>query len=1770
MSLVRTAYIFRKSMEIRRAALGTTASLAIAIALLNPAPAEAQFNGTAGPWSGVNASSLGTNNIEVTSSNAVINWTATSNDFLSSTSTQNFSSTSLSDYTVLNRITPADANNPIQLNGSVTSTVAGGAIGGNIWFYSPSGIIIGATANFDVGGLLLTSLTLVNAWSADADGFSVSFAKVAGDGGTITIDGGADIKALNQNSYIAIVAPRIVQDGSLATGGSAALVAAETLTMTMTDGLFNIQVGLNGGTGDDNGIVHTGSTTGPTTGGNIYMVAVPKNQALTMLLDGTIGFDATSATELNGQIILSAGWNVNHTGEVVSEDGTSFPSTNGSAHTGASASILIGASSATTFTSNVYGISSGTITALATLGNLDFAGDLVLRSFFAPSLGDILLSADAGYTLTVGDNVDIYSTGSGNESAPRVEIRASGGNVSIDGRVDLAVGKSIYGTYGTASLFAQGGSLTIDGATTLNAAASAASPDGDSQSTDNQGGQIYVEAYNGGSITTGAMSLNVSANGQNNDGGGDLTGGDGTGGIINIISGGNGAITVNGNLTALADGYGGNLLDGGVTAGTGYGGTVYMRASGTSTIDITGNYWARSLGIGGTWQGSPNPLVANGGVGDGGWANIENDGGTIDIDGNLTLEANGTGGNGQTGGDGFGGNAGVFGDDGSLTFGGNASVAAIGFGGSATTGFGGSGGNGWGGVAFIEANAYPGGIQVHASAASITGGNATVDASGVGGNGGAGDGTTAAGNGGNGYGGLYTGSEASGGAFVLADAAGGTLSLSNIFVYSNGRGGIGGAGGTGQVGGTGGNAFGGTAQAGNRNEYGVTSFSGSATFGDVTVSASGQGGAGGAGEGAADDGDGGDGTGGTAVVTVRGTTSANSLLIQSNGTGGVGANGGNGYGGGGENVESVHAAQLFVDANSAAIITGNVDVQAIGLGGVGLTGNGGDGFGGTGYVTVSAGGTLDAGDDGNGGRLRSGDIFVRARGEGGAGGNGINGGDGGDGVGGSVLIDVSGSAKVSSLAARAHGIGGIGGNGAIGGDGGDGYGSDVSLTIDGTLAALDIEMNARGVGGDGGTGSSGLGGAGGDGDSGTNDLSLAVGGILNARTLGITSSGVGCDGGNGFTGPGNGGFAIGGVNIVTIDGVATFAGAEDNFEGVVVTAFGDGGEGATGGDASAGSSTITINGSLTSDGRVQASAGAAGGIGTDAGGDATGGTATVNIYGSLSSDVLHIRTSAFGGSGAVAGDSFGGDVQLTIGSESIANFGDVELLALGDGGFVGVTGDLTATGEVDFDTGGDIVFDNVTAEDFDFDAGGSVTGGNINASTSASGHAEGALVLDDITVGPGLAIDDFSVGFSSATSIAVGNVSGAGKVGFVTPGTFTSGNLTAGDLLILMVSGDITTGSITTAADGRVYLADSSMFATGGGGNCEACDFDPAIVLALAPVATGGSITINGAVTTGTVQAAAGTTLSVGDITATDSVDLLAGGLASFYGTVSAPTITVTSSDIYVDFDASLGVFGITDLLTLNAVNSNGVYFGTQQTELPFGVYSLDEGGDIEAANFVINAMAEPEGATPNVYLGDLSFSGTEGGELGPESVTVNTAGSILVNGAVEYYNAAATDTLTLNAGGNIIVDTDTGSIFLYTYGPQENQILSGNLVLNAHSVWVAESAIIDQLLIDPLFAGRNAALAVNNGTSNPLGFVGAGGVSVSFSETFLVQNSGTGTDMGGVSVGDNGLTVSNSGEGLGDMFIYARGIASDGTETINEAFAKTVVLGEGSTFTSN
>ena len=111
----------------------------------------------------------GTTSVLVDTAETVINWVPFDTngtgtiDFLPSGNTVFFRS-NFADWTVLNRILPENANGgpsarAVSLNGNVLGMTADPVTfnRGSIYFFSPSGIIVGPTATFNVGSLILTT-----------------------------------------------------------------------------------------------------------------------------------------------------------------------------------------------------------------------------------------------------------------------------------------------------------------------------------------------------------------------------------------------------------------------------------------------------------------------------------------------------------------------------------------------------------------------------------------------------------------------------------------------------------------------------------------------------------------------------------------------------------------------------------------------------------------------------------------------------------------------------------------------------------------------------------------------------------------------------------------------------------------------------------------------------------------------------------------------------------------------------------------------------------------------------------------------------------------------------------------------------------------------------------------------------------------------------------------------------------------------------------------------------------------------------------------------------------------------------------------------------------------------------------------------------------------------------------------------------------------------------------------------------------------------------
>ena len=184
-------------------------------------------------------------------------------------------------------------------------------------------------------------------------------------------------------------------------------------------------------------------------------------------------------------------------------------------------------------------------------------------------------------------------------------------------------------------------------------------------------------------------------------------------------------------------------------AGYGQGGHVYVTVN-TGSIDVSGQLTMSASGTGGSIDSQL--AIGYGGEGDGGRATIGSYGpGSITVGAKTNITANGTGGDGVYGGDGYGGTVGVSAQDGTIEFDDSLYLAARGQGGDANVGFGGDGGYGQGGNAYIEALSYLGDTSV---SGTIIGADATVDISGFGGMGGAGNSEIAAGHGGRGHGGV--------------------------------------------------------------------------------------------------------------------------------------------------------------------------------------------------------------------------------------------------------------------------------------------------------------------------------------------------------------------------------------------------------------------------------------------------------------------------------------------------------------------------------------------------------------------------------------------------------------------------------------------------------------------------------------------------------------------------------------------------------------------------------------------------------------------------------------------------------------------------------------------------------------------------------------------------------------------------------------------------------------------------------------------------------
>ncbi|WP_447929716.1 hypothetical protein [Sphingopyxis fribergensis] len=1356
----------------------------MALAYGGPALAQVAGSGTITTLPSGTTTSTGANpsTVNVNGPQSIVDWTPSNTpvggviDFLPAGNTLSYIGDT-ADYVVLNRFVDGagtSITDQVALNGIVNSYVGSvsGPRGGNIWFYNAGGILIGATGVINVGSLVLTSNNIITTGGLFGPGGEIRFDGTAGSTSAITVNGAINTNDGTNagNSYVALVAPRIVQAGTVRTDGSVAYVAAEAVDIRINNGLFDINVtrGVEGG----NAITHTGTTTGPahqqgdTDQSRIYMVAIPKNDAVTMLVSGAIGYDDALSAQVDpdGAVRLSAGYNI------TAGEQNSAPAN------ATAANIVV---NDTLFRSNTVARASGTFVGEAlqqvpgSPPPLSSAGRIFVE-------GDGTFSGDAGATLTVGTGQQGGATGNlivRSDGAPgaagNVAVNVTGGTLTTGNLLQItSLGQPATVTGdsqgGTAGLTVTGGTVTSP---TITVSALAVAADGTNGDTGNaRGGNASISVRNAGTtLNAGAVTIDASAFGSTNIA--LPTGSDAQGGTSTLTVADGASFRATTSVSVDANGSGGF---GPIQAGNGTGGAARVEILGANTAFESVNTSIVAQGNGGSFSGPDDTL--NGGDGTGGSATlvINSDNGGIKSPGALSLNASGRGGDAggenSAGGDALGGTASLTADGGvtaqfaSIRL--NASAEA----GSALSpgGTTGQSGNARGNNVTLGATNgstinSSGTIDLFATGLGVagenygtgTGGNINVTAT-AGGSVISGNRVTVQAMGGNTSNaiGQSAGNGIGGNVDFVAD--GGTIraEVYNVDVSSN----------TVNVNGTGGTAQGGTIDLFARNGGQIAAtldspndFNASATTG---LSAAGT-----------------NATGGT-IQLIADAGSINMALGATLLAGGV-------SGGATDPAAAISAGaggtilvRTVADAlNSSAISLGNFDASAEGRTQVNRESAPG--------LPDESSGRGDGGDidfDIQGGTLNAASINVSANGYGG---NGA--GDRSLGTGGTATFTQTGGAvDVDDLVISADGFGGV-----VQGQSGLGLGGIATINLlGGSINAADIEATADGTGGEGSFGSDDdplniiPGGVGGLGRGGTATINIEGSVVVDASVIQASAIGNGGVGGefsnfSSFSGvpgtPGAGGDGIGGNARVNVRGGTTTASS------MVANASGLGGTG--------GSSFFS------------SSSGTATGVGVGGrGGTGRGGTATTALETPISgvgiANSIALGNGGAGGThnvGGNGGDGFGGIAQTIV-----TGF---------DAGELAVTLDSTGTGG-----------NGANGRDGAGGNGGNGAGGTSRMLAEGAGASLTALETNFITGGTGGNGGAGGLSFGSFPTVAPdGGNGGNGQGGTVEVAANESAAVTlglvAGDSVVL---GSVGRGGIGGAGRNAVDVTDNQG---GNGGN---------------------------------------------------------------------------------------------------------------------------------------------------------------------------------------------------------------------------------------------------------------------------------------------------------------------------------------------------------------
>ena len=333
-----------------------------------------------------------------------------------------------------------------------------------------------------------------------------------------------------------------------------------------------------------------------------------------------------------------------------------------------------------------------------------------------------------------------------------------------------------------------------------------------------------------------------------------------------------------------------------------------------------------------------------------------------------------------------------------------------------------------------------------------------------------------------------------------------------------------------------------------------------------------------------------------------------------------------------------------------------------------------------------------------------------------------------------------------------------------------------------------------------------------------------------------------------------------------------------------------------------------------------------------------------------------------------------------------------------------------------------------------------------------------------------------------------------------------------------LVGGNLQLGSATTGPSGYLYLGNYSMSPLGG----SFLSFDRAPILALEPVATGGSITV-GAIDTGNVQAAAGGSLTTGaisarglvalssrgalqtqNITAGRSISLIAGGAVGV-GNLTIARSTSGQAARTIDGPLSIAAIGSpieifgASITAGNIITDNYVGLYTPGT---LATGSVGAGGDVIAlvgGNANLGAITTPG----RFILGGYSMLGGlgTGNAFNPSLVfglnRAMTGGSAIFGGAsnvrsFEAYVGGPVTLQSLTTSGSALINASG----LFTL----NGVLNGNSRIISNDIDIGTGGAVNS---------GNLELISRNATQTVVGDgVSGGGYALSDAEFDRIHTS--------------------------------------------------------------